>query len=336
MSDFLSSVKADLLDRRLLPILALVGLALAGALAYAVLGGVGSSAPAPAASSAAPTPAGTSGIAVTQAQASADKAVAETTNASSRQREGGSAHNPFAPLPGASSTTSTAASSSKTSSSSSASGSGSSKSSQSGSSSPSSSGGTSPASTPRSPSPAKPQTVYHVAVLFGVAAAGTPPQSAHLIPYENLKRQQPLPSSSQPLVVFRGVTAGGKSAMFTLVGEAILHGNAACLPSASQCEAIDLKFGQTEELEYLPASGPAITYELQVVSIASSKASTAAAKRAFASESKAGLRLLRRLGLAALPDHLRYSTAKGVLVFAGHPAFTARAHTAVRPRRHGH
>ena len=45
-----------------------------------------------------------------------------------------------------------------------------------------------------------------------------------LTPYENLKLLTPLPSSTQALIVFRGVTAGGKSATFTLVGEAILHG----------------------------------------------------------------------------------------------------------------
>ena len=44
MTDFLNSLKADLLDRRLLPIVALVGVALVGAVAYAVLGGGGSTA----------------------------------------------------------------------------------------------------------------------------------------------------------------------------------------------------------------------------------------------------------------------------------------------------
>ena len=44
-------------------------------------------------------------------------------------------------------------------------------------------------------------------------------------------------------------------------------------------------------------------------------------------QSKAGLRLLRAAGLSALPG-LRYSAAKGVLVFAGHQAFVARAHVA--------
>jgi hypothetical protein len=162
--------------------------------------------------------------------------------------------------------------------------------------------------------------------------AGTPPQSVQLTPFASLTRQQPLPSAAQPLVVFRGVIAGGKSATFTLVGEAILRGKAVCVPSASQCQAIELKPGQTEELEYLPPSGAAITYQLQLVSITKSLATEAAARRAFRGESKAGRELLRRIGLAAIPG-LRYSTTKGVLMAVGHPAaFAALSHAVARRR----
>ena len=119
--------------------------------------------------------------------------------------------------------------------------------------------------TPKPSAPAKPETVYHVAVQFGVIPVGLTAASAQLVPYANLKRQAPLPSAKLPLVVFRGVTAGGKSATFTLVGEAILRGVAKCLPSASQCQAIELKTGQSEEFEYLPPTGAAVTYELQLV-----------------------------------------------------------------------
>ncbi len=52
---------------------------------------------------------------------------------------------------------------------------------------------------------AKPTIVYHVAVLFGVAPAGTPPQSSQLTPYANLKRLDAAAPSKQPLLVFRGV-----------------------------------------------------------------------------------------------------------------------------------
>jgi len=167
-----------------------------------------------------------------------------------------------------------------------------------------------------------------VAVLFGALPATTTP----LTPYVDVKLLTPLPSSEQPLVVFRGVTAGGKSATFTLVGEApILHGEGACLPSASQCEALDLQAGKAEQLEYLSSSGQIVSYELQVVSIVSSKASSSAFKNAMRGESKAGRELLRHDGLTSIP-YLHYSSQKGVLVFAAHSAFGTGAHLAAHGR----
>jgi hypothetical protein len=166
-----------------------------------------------------------------------------------------------------------------------------------------------------------------VAVQFGqLPVSATTP----LTPYENLKLLTPLPSSSLALIVFRGVTAGGKSATFTVVGEAILHGQGKCLPSATQCEAIDLQPGKAEQLEYLsPETGQVLSYELQVVSITSEKASSAAVKYALHGESKVGRELLSHDGLLAIP-YLHYSADSGVLVFAGHGAFAARAHASAR------
>jgi hypothetical protein len=306
MSDFLDSLKADLLDRRLLPLVVLVVLALAGALAYVVLGG-GSSGSTPAATLATSPATASSGLPISQS--TPETAVAETTGGGSTQHKG-RAHNPFTPLPEAkaASTTTSAASTSSTSSS------GSTSASTESSSSSKSSGEST--STPAKPT--KPKVVYHVAVLFGALPDATTP----LTPYENLKLLTPLPSAKQALIVFRGVTAGGKSATFTLVGEAILHGDATCLPNATQCEAIDLHPGQSEQLEYLASEGQALTYELQIVSITSAKASTAAVKSVLRSESKLGRELLSRSGLLAIPD-LRNSSQAGVLVFGGHPAFAA-------------
>jgi hypothetical protein len=327
MSNFFNSVKADLLSRRMLPILVIVGVVLIGALGYAVLGGGSSSSTSASAVAPVPTATKVTGIAVSQAQPSVEKPVAETTSGSSH-RSGNPPRNPFTPLPStAKKTESSAASTAAATPAPDAAGSGSSASEPE----PATqgSGGSSNSGTNKSSGKGKPKTVYRVAVLFGPAAAGAPALEGQLTPYENLKRQQPLPDSKQPLVVFRGVIAGGKSATFTLVGEAILRGSAACLPSASQCLAIDLKPGQTEELEYIPLGSAAVTYQLQVVSITSSKASASAASRAFHGESKSGLALLRHAGLAALPG-LRYSDAKGVLVFAGNKtsakASAARAH----------
>jgi hypothetical protein len=175
--------------------------------------------------------------------------------------------------------------------------------------------------------------VYQVAALFGAAPPATPLANAQLTPYDKLKLQQPLPSAKQPLVVFRGVVAGGKSATFTLVGEAIIRGAGACRPSPAQCQVIDLQKGQTEELEYVPLGGAPTTYMLHIVDIKPAKAKEAATAKASAAhaasvgESRAGLKLLRDAGLLAIPG-MRYSRTKGVLVFTAALAFQARAHVA--------
>lgn len=327
MTEFLDSLKADLFDRRMRPLFAVVAVAFLAAVGYAALGG-GSSSTNPGTAAPGPSLPTSGGIAISQAPTSANQAVAETTSGTAAQR-GGSSRDPFSPLPGsaAKSASTTAAASSTASK---AAGSGSTTTSPSASTTPKSATETAPAATPKPAAPAKPETVFHVAVLFGVLPAGTPAASAQLTTYENLKRKLPLPSAKQPLVVFRGVTAGGKSATFTLIGEAILRGAAKCLPSASQCQAVELKTGQSEEFEYLPPTGAAVTYDLKLLSITSTKATASAARRAFRGESKAGRELLRRIGLIALPG-LRYSQAKGVLVPVRRAAFTARAHVALVP-----
>ena len=145
--------------------------------------------------------------------------------------------------------------------------------------------------------------------------------------------QQPLPSAKQPLVVFRGVIVGGKSATFTLVGEAIIRGSGACRPSPAQCQVIDLQKGQTEELEYVPLVGAPTTYMLHIVDIkpvtarAAKTAKASAAHAASVGESRAGLKLLRHAGLLAIPG-MRYSRTTGVLVFTAALTFQARAHVA--------
>jgi hypothetical protein len=341
MSELLLSIKADLLDRRRLPLFVTLAVALAAALAYAVLGGGSSPTTPPSPSPGAGASAASGGLAVTQATGGpSGKAVAETTSGASSQRKG-RALNPFLPLPGANAQAASAGN--KSAASSSASGAGASKGASKSSSSSSSSGASggskpsTPAPEPKPKAPSKPkppQPVYHVAVLFGGAPAGTPPQNIQLSPYENLKRLAPLPSSGEAPLVFAGVAAGGKRALFTLVHEVILHGQATCSPSESQCQAIALQAGQTEELEYTPPNGQPLLYRLQVVSITSSKASAASARRAYAAVSRRGRQLLRRNGVAALPG-LRYLQDRGVLVLAGHPAFGARAHTARRSRSHG-
>ena len=339
MSGFLNSLKADLLDRRLLPIVIVVGVGLAAALAYAVLAGGGSGGATAQTPLSTPLAPGSAVIAVTPAQPSAGGAAAETSSGASQQRRGNS-RNPFSPLPGAASRSTSSSTSVNTSantsanvsrisaSSSGVSGStrsmsspkvASSVSTTSGSAgSGSEQGATSHNSpTPKPAQPDKPRTLYSVTTAFGAAPPGPLQPGVKLTQYTNLKRQQALPSVKGPLVVFRGVGAGGKRATFTLVGEALLRGVAACVPSPSQCLAISLKPGQTEELGFLAPNGTVASYRLHVLSITPVKASAAAARRLRA-VSTAGALVLSRNGLGSLPG-LRYSPEQGVLV----PAATA-------------
>jgi len=301
--------------------------ALIAAIAYVVVGGGSSAKPAAAVASVGSTPVA-AGIAVTQT--TPEKAVAEVTSGSSQQRHG-VARNPFTLLPEAVKAAEEAKAKNSSAPTSSSSTANAGTSTKAGSESSTSGGSSTEKTTPGTPKtptkPAKPKAVYHVAVLFGVIPAGVTPEGASLTPFENIKLLSPLPSAQQPLLVFRGVTAGGKSATFTLVSEAILHGKATCLPSPSQCEAIDLAPGETEQLEYIAPSGEVSIYELRIVSIVSAEATTAAVKNVLSGESKAGRELLRRSGLTSIP-YLSNSSQVGVLVFSSHGAHAARAHAA--------
>jgi hypothetical protein len=294
MNDFLSSLKADLLERRTLALLGLLVAALVGAVAYAALGGGSSTAPPPASSPGAGAGVGAAGIVAVPAPPNSRAALAEVTSGAPLQRGGGS-RDPFTPLPGSAATVSSPSSSTKSK----------------GSGSSSSSSGTSKASKPtheaseqpeKQPSkPAKPNPVYRVEVRFGTIAAGTPPQSAQLSPYD-LKARQALPSTGVPLVAFDGVVTGGRRAKFKLVGESFLRGTAACVPSVSLCQAITLAPGQSEELEYLPPGAPPVVYELQVVKITPKGASAATlrhARAALAGKPRAAVATSRSTGALA-------------------------------------
>ncbi len=330
MNEFFASVKADLTDRRLLPIVAVVCALLVAAIAYAVLGG-GSSSSSTASVPPVPSVKPPSGIAVTPA--TTQKAVAETTDGATDQSYG-VARNPFTPLPGSASTTTVAAVTTPSSSSGSSSSTPSTSTSSGSETSGSSTSGTSGSSNGGQSKPkAKPKTVYDVTIKFGVLPPGTAPENATLAEFKKLKLQTPLPSADTPLIVFRGVTAKGRSATFTLVGEAILTGAGACLPSPLQCQAVDLKPGETEQLNYVQPNGESVIYELRVLGIEAEKAKTASKNASAASRhgdggqwgvSRVGQELLRKAHLVALP-FLRYSSQPGVLVFAKPKAKKAHA-----------
>jgi len=336
VGDFLAGLKEDLLGKRMLPVLVVLGVVLIAAVAYAVLGGGSSAAPGRAGSVSASVPAGASAaigdVTVSQAPANPNQPVSETTEGTSKQHHG-VAHDPFTPLPEAKKATASSTNSSSTSSSAGPS----TKPSAGSTPSAPSSGGTTP-TTPKETTPAKPKVYvhYHVTAQLGVVpvvAEGAPEQPAQLKTYKDMALDEPLPGKANPQLVYLGVVLRtGKEALFGLTGAAILHGSGSCQPSATQCQAIDLQVGQSERLEVVEADGSTVTYELKLVSIdkSISNASTARVRNAFRAQAKAARELARR---APKLSELRYSPWGGGFVFAGHPAFAAKAHVALHHGR---
>ncbi|HEY5194397.1 MAG TPA: hypothetical protein VIJ39_11080 [Solirubrobacteraceae bacterium] len=281
MTEFLQSIKSDLLSRRMLPFLALIAVALIAAVAYTVTGGSGGSTPAPVASVPTPRVSGSApALPVTVAPTNPNEAVSETPGGARFQSQGPT-RDPFIPLASppaekTSAATSTSGSASSSSSSSDSTGSSSGGSSTGSGGSPSKgSGGGQEAPTPAPKKPSKPKFPYVVSVLFGVAST-TPGQPATLTPYENFKPQQPLPSKQDLRISFERVTSNGTGAVFKLITPPILHGTGICLPSTSECQTIDLEPGHSEELEYVEANGQSVVYELKVVSITKGNSASAA------------------------------------------------------------
>jgi hypothetical protein len=331
VTDYLHALRQDLRDRRLLPLVVLAGVMMVAAVAFVIVGGSGggsSSSPTASTGVSPSPPAGeTTGLALTHPTTA--NAVAETTSGTADQHKG-SSRDPFAALPtvvaaeakAAASKTSASSGSSSSSAGTSSGGSSSSESSSGGSSSGGSASGGSPksggSSAPNkgsSKKSSKRKTVYQVSVLFGETTVGTSSQSnSGLTPHENLALLAPLPNKEEALVVFRGVTDGGSDATFTVAGETILQGDGKCLPSSSKCEAIELKAGQVEQLQYLkPGTQNVQNYELRVVAITPASASEADLAKVASHRSKAGIEVLQRENLVAIPG-LGMSSLAGVLV----------------------
>jgi len=321
VKDYLHSLEEDLRDRRMLPFVALVGVAMLAAIAFVILGGSGSggssSSTPSAAVSVSPAAGEVRGLSLTTTNTSA--AVAETTSGTADQHHGVS-RDPFALLPSAiaaehavSNTSGSGSSGGSSGSEPSGGSSGASEPSPEGSSKSGGSGNSGGSGKSGGSKPAKPKKLYQVSVLFGEITGSTPSENG-LKPYENLALLTPLPSKAEPLVVFRGVTNGGKTATFTVASETILSGPGKCLPSALECQAIQLKAGQNEQLQYLPAGSQSVqSYELRLVSITPTSASAASLASLLSHQSKAGLEVLRRANLIAIPG-LGASALAGVLV----------------------
>jgi hypothetical protein len=298
---FLRSVKADILERRLWPVLVI----LVVGLVVAVMkfgGGVSANTPA-----VTPPPSGpdlaAQGPALSPLPPNSNAAIAETANGVAFQRQAG-AHDPFTPLvlPPTGSTGPTGASSSSSSSSSGSGSSGPPSGSGSGSSGGSGggSGGTSvptpsvPTPPPSSPTPApsapstppsRPKSQkLNAQFRFGLIPAGggsstgptgptgptgspvTPVPASDLQPYNNPKVNALLPSNG-PVLKLVGTGSGGTTLQFAQQQPLFPSGTGTCVPSPTNCPTIEMAPGDVEIFAFQSPTLGTLYYELTVVSV---------------------------------------------------------------------
>jgi hypothetical protein len=133
----------------------------------------------------------------------------------------------------------------------------------------------------------------------------------------DLARLTPLPSSSDPIVIFMGVLRDGRTAVFMITADATprpgdrCHESQGHIAAVENCSYVYLKAGETETFEVNDGLGIA-QYRLHINHVRKTDVATAAkAARANARESRAGREILRM----EIPElgTLRYSRATGTL-----------------------
>ncbi len=143
-------------------------------------------------------------------------------------------------------------------------------------------------------------TIYAVDVRVG-ANASAPVR-------RDVARLTPFPSAKRPEVMYMGVMAGGKQAAFALNGNVGHAGPGVCRPSVQVCSVIMLRAGQTETFTVPMAGGGQQRLVLRVAKIRSRvTGSHAEAFAAYERHSAAGLCDL------ALAEPMSYSRSAGTL-----------------------
>jgi hypothetical protein len=168
--------------------------------------------------------------------------------------------------------------------------------------------------------PAKAQswTLYSVSLRYGKDAGARV--------RTGVARLTPLPSAKQPQVMFMGVMGNGQQAVFAL-GAGIQHtGPGLCRPSRTRCSALQLKGGQTEHIILPTANSGTRQVLLRVVRIASSIThSRSVALAAYQRHSAAGLCALD------LAEPVAYSPTTGTLATVAAAACKAQPATVPFP-----
>jgi hypothetical protein len=178
---------------------------------------------------------------------------------------------------------------------------------------------TTPKSTTSTPSSAG-APVAHLAKLrsvdsYGVDVKVTDATGSRAL--SNLRRLSPVPSATNALAEYLGVAKSGRAADFVLNRGVLASGPGVCLPSTGDCQVLELKPGQVEDLGLAAATGTVYQGTLAVTNwgvIAHS--STAAAHTARRTEDPVGRQLMLAAPQPTL-DKLVYSVAQGVVSLLG-------------------
>jgi len=159
------------------------------------------------------------------------------------------------------------------------------------------------------PAPEKTYELYSLKVRFGESSS--PDLQAR-----TLKRLKALPSSENAAVIYLGLLKDRKTAVFLVDGGAKVQGDGKCLPSAADCQTLQMKRGDTAFIDMPGEDGVTATqYQLDLVKIRTSETTDAkAARRSYAAEARGGRAALRARVSRTLG--LRFDADSGTLVTA--------------------
>lgn len=108
-----------------------------------------------------------------------------------------------------------------------------------------------------------PRTYVYASVDVHFGRAGNPLKEIKDVP-----RLAPLPSASDPIVIFMGTRSDHVTAVFMLSTDVQAQGDGRCVPSTKTCEAIELRRGGVALLDVTDANGFVTQYELDLDDVA--------------------------------------------------------------------
>jgi hypothetical protein len=113
---------------------------------------------------------------------------------------------------------------------------------------------------------------------------------------KDVKRGTVLPSQSNPVAMFISVSEGGNRAHFLVSRDVVTtHGEGACLPSPSDCQILTLKVGQERSFDFAPGGDEPDRYvikldAIRVVEIDPPKSSQSSSDKREPQSARTGLR----------------------------------------------